>query len=494
MFPPFPTELAEKYSHQLISQLENGAPLNDFNGMFGILVCTQSSSSGGFQTGKSAEDDNAAGEKSNGEVRDEAPGEFTTEEIGDLVVLRAFSGQYKSRWNYDGFVPALVEQDSYDRAVAGNDKEIHELSVAPQDETLEQKTERDKKRIALCNETLSKIYSLYSFTCFDGVARDFDYLQKSIQFESGAEKEKLLPTGTGDCAGPKLLSYAFSHGLKPLSLVEFYWGKPNTHLEHKKFYPPCDQKCRFILPAILGLEILYRDEDIIVVNKPSGLLAVPGRGPDRQDCIVSRLRRLFPETIEQPSVHRLDMDTSGLMVLAFNAQAQRTLSIEFQNGSVQKKYIAVLDGAMVRLGEKAGQDGAIAEFSGAGNKDGTLTGSVDEGRLELPFRLDVDNRPHQIYDPVNGKTGITLWRRLRIWKYKGRDVTSVEFTPLTGRTHQLRLASSDPHGFGLPIVGDNLYGHQDNGQRLLLHSTYISFTHPGTGARLEFTSDPPFKY
>ena len=305
------------------------------------------------------------------------------------------------------------------------------------------------------------------------MVRDFDYLQKEIKFQSGTEKEKLLPTGTGDCCAPKLLSYAFSKNLIPVSMTEFYWGKSNLRCKQGVFYPPCDEKCRLILPSILGLEILYRDDDIIVVNKPSGLLAVPGRGEDKQDCIVSRVRRLFPDTIEQPSVHRLDMDTSGLMVLAFTADAQRKLSMQFEQGKVNKKYIAVLDGALVKLGGR--------------NCPG-------HGRLELKFRLDVDNRPHQIYDPVYGKTGITLWRRLRIWKYRNRDVTSVEFTPLTGRTHQLRLAASDVHGFGIAIVGDNLYGHQDEGQRLLLHSSYISFEHPTTGKRMEFTCEPDFKY
>lgn len=451
MFPPFSTEIAEKYSHEFMTQLKNGSPLSDFNGMFGILVC-------------------ACDDLKKTDAKDDC---IQTALENKYVVLRAFSGQYNSKWNYEGFVPALVEQNQYDKIVAVNDRRIHELSVVPEDETQEEKQNRDAERLRLCNETLSKIYSLYKFTCADGMVRDFDYLQKEIKFQSGTEKEKLLPTGTGDCCAPKLLSYAFSKNLIPVSMTEFYWGKSNLRCKQGVFYPPCDEKCRLILPSILGLEILYRDDDIIVVNKPSGLLAVPGRGKDKQDCIVSRVRRLFPDTIEQPSVHRLDMDTSGLMVLAFTADAQRKLSMQFEQGKVNKKYIAVLDGALVKLGGR---------------------NCPDHGRFELKFRLDVDNRPHQIYDEEFGKLGITEWKRLRIWKLYDRDVTSIEFIPHTGRTHQLRLASSDPHGFGIPIVGDNLYGHQDEGQRLLLHSSYISFEHPTTGKRMEFTCEPDFKY
>ncbi|MBR0155880.1 MAG: RluA family pseudouridine synthase [Treponema sp.] len=451
MFPPFSTEIAEKYSHEFMTQLKNGSPLSDINGMFGILVC-------------------ACDDLKKTDAKDDC---IQTAFENEYVVLRAFSGQYNSKWNYEGFVPALVEQNQYDKIVAVNDRRIHELSVVPEDETQEEKQNRDAERLRLCNETLSKIYSLYKFTCADGMVRDFNYLQKEIKFQSGTEKEKLLPTGTGDCCAPKLLSYAFSKNLIPVSMTEFYWGKSNLRCKQGVFYPPCDEKCRLILPSILGLEILYRDDDIIVVNKPSGLLAVPGRGEDKQDCIVSRVRRLFPDTIEQPSVHRLDMDTSGLMVLAFTADAQRKLSMQFEQGKVNKKYIAVLDGALVKLGGR---------------------NCPDHGRFELKFRLDVDNRPHQIYDEEFGKLGITEWKRLRIWKYRNRDVTSVEFTPLTGRTHQLRLAASDVHGFGIPIVGDNLYGSQEEGQRLLLHSTYISFEHPVTGKRMEFTCEPDFKY
>ena len=219
-----------------------------------------------------------------------------------------------------------------------------------------------------------------------------------------------------------------------------------------------------------------------MVNKQSGVLSVPGRGPEKQDCIVNRLRRIFPNCIEQPSVHRLDMETSGLMVLALNAESQRNLRIQFEKSEVHKKYIAVLDGNLIANGIK------------------------ESGEMELYFRLDVENRPHQIWDSVYGKKAITQWRIIGLEKYsppavegsvlpakgKKHTVTRVEFTPLTGRTHQLRLASADSHGFGIPIIGDTLYGSCKEGERLLLHASYLTFTHPVTGKKMEFICDPPF--
>lgn len=483
MYWPFSTDIAKKYAQDFIDELEKGNSINDFKGMFGILVCQY-----------------------NGQ--DEYQIDSSLEELKDgFIILKAFSGQYNSRWNYLGFVPALVNQDEYDKAVIPNDKEIHRLSQVPSKETQEEKKLRDANRIALCNQTLEKIYSLYKFTCFDFVTRDFKYLSEKIRFNSSNKNLKLLPTGTGDCAAPKLLSYAFSKRLVPISLVEFYWGQANSHFLHKTFYKPCEEKCGLILPELLGLNIVYRDDDIIVVNKPSELLAVPGRGPDKQDCIVNRVRQLFPKCITQPSVHRLDMDTSGLMVLAFTSEAQRFLSMKFEKGLVEKKYIAILDGVIGKgcnfENEYASKlsplnDEEIQSSKTLGDNDckmfSNVSPSQNEGTFELPFRLDIENRPHQIYDKEFGKLGITHWKKLRVWKMNNKNVTSVEFVPITGRTHQLRLASASPLGFGIPIVGDNLYGMQEEGQRLLLHSSYLSFEHPITGKQLEFSCEPDFTY
>ncbi|KGO32915.1 MAG: RluA family pseudouridine synthase [Desulfoprunum sp.] len=206
--------------------------------------------------------------------------------------------------------------------------------------------------------------------------------------------------------------------------------------------------------------VIYRDAALLVVDKPAGLLAVPGRGPDKQDCVVARLRRLVPAMIAQPAVHRLDMATSGLMLLAVTAEAHRRLSRQFEARQVEKRYTALLDGI-------------VAER---------------EGGIRLPFRLDPDNRPCQIHDPVRGKLGITSWRRLAI---EGNR-TRIEFTPLTGRTHQLRVHAAHRLGLGIPIVGDRLYGHGGEGERMMLHASFLALAHPASGAALAFASPAPF--
>lgn len=429
------------------------------------------------------------------------------DENGERVVLRAFSGSLGGKWNIEGFVPPLFDEEKYNAAISINDKKIHELSVAPADETSEEKSARKKLRIKLCNETLRRIYALYKFFCADGIARNFNDIIKeklyasfqheenSAQSENHEKNERdekrtfLIPTGTGDCCAPKLLSYAFEKKLRPFSLEEFYWNGANAqkvndvdNAGNAEFKNPCDEKCGIILPFILGLKIIYRDKNILVVEKPSGLLSVPGRGAEKQDCVVRRMQRLFPKTIAQPSVHRLDMDTSGLMVLAFDSQSHKNLSEQFAFGKVRKKYIAVLDGILQN--EKLG-----------------ITRATKNGRLEIRHRVDIENRPHQIHDDIHGKLAITLWKRERIWNMRdaqgknGRTVTTVCFEPLTGRTHQLRFAAASPLGLNTPIVGDNLYGREETqGGRLLLHASYLSFAHPATGEQMEFFSKPEFEY
>lgn len=209
-----------------------------------------------------------------------------------------------------------------------------------------------------------------------------------------------------------------------------------------------------------GLEIIYHDGTLVVINKPGGLLSVPGRGPDKQDCVAARLRALFPDMPVQPAVHRLDLYTSGLMVFAMTVAAHRTLSRYFAERMVDKGYTAMVAGH--------------------------ITGEC--GEIHLPFRLDPDNRPRQIHDPEHGKMGITLWRKIR----DEGELTRISFTPLTGRTHQLRVHAAHPLGLGAPIVGDSLYGNGRDGERMLLHATWLRFLHPRDNKPVEFQSDPPF--
>jgi tRNA pseudouridine32 synthase/23S rRNA pseudouridine746 synthase len=205
------------------------------------------------------------------------------------------------------------------------------------------------------------------------------------------------------------------------------------------------------------LTIVLEGSRFVVVNKPSGMLSVPGKGPEKQDCVASRVRAMFPRATGPLVVHRLDMETSGLLVLGLDEGAQRELSGQFERRETEKKYIALLEGSVAR----------------------------DEGEVSLPLRLDVDRRPYQIVDHVQGREAVTRYRVLS----REIDRTRVEFVPLTGRTHQLRVHAAA--GLGCPIVGDVLYGG-DSGERLMLHACRLAFVDPGTGRRVEVESPAPF--
>ncbi|WP_435892563.1 RluA family pseudouridine synthase [Oceaniferula spumae] len=208
------------------------------------------------------------------------------------------------------------------------------------------------------------------------------------------------------------------------------------------------------------LEILHTDDCFVVVNKEAGMLSVPGRGPEKIDSVAHRVRQMFPDCIEQPAAHRLDMDTSGLMVVALTAEAHRELSRQFHERETEKRYVALLEGVL----------------------------EADSGTIELPFRLDVDNRPIQIYDEVHGKMGTTHWEKIGI----ENGLTRISFTPVTGRTHQLRLHAAHEKGLGIPIVGDPFYGNGTGPGQMKLHACELTFSHPVTGQRMTFVSEPAF--
>ncbi len=393
---------------------------------------------------------------------------------GQPVVLRAFSGQYNGEWLADGWVPPILDVAEFHRLSDPVDREIKTL-----DRLIAEQKNPDliQRRKALSQDLMKQIHALYLLTNFRGETKPMTEV-----FRSG------IPTGAGDCCAPKLLNYAALNGLLPLGLSEFYWGRENRSgtRKHGEFYAACAEKCQPILGFMLcgagerksgrqegwemrqpqstiqtsTLPIIHCDDEFVVVVKPSGLLAVPGRGEENQDCVVAWIKALYPNCIEQPAVHRLDMDTSGLMVLALTADMHRELSLQFHDRKTEKRYIALLDGVV----------------------------TDDEGIIELPFRLDVENRPHQIYDPVDGKTGITHWKKLSV----ENGQTRVEFRPVTGRTHQLRVHAASEHGLGVPILGDRLYGSGTAPGQLKLHASFLSFIHPRTNERLEFRSAPPF--
>ncbi|MCR4953941.1 MAG: RluA family pseudouridine synthase [Treponema sp.] len=492
MFPPFPQEIARSYIINTIARLEDG-----FSTSGSQKDCTSNKSEAAstdrtsyFKLERLTKESEER--KGQGIMLGCLVGwDKTTKERVVLLAVSGISVQLKVQNGTDLahadhsfiqngtkyiIVPPLATEKEISAALLAHDKKIHELTYKINElpKNAPERLQLEHERTLLTDESLQKVFNLYEFTRFDGKKIT---LQQIIKEHGG----KLPPTGTGDCCAPKLLSYAFEHGLEIVSMDEVFYGKDTPNKKNGLSYPPCDERCGYILPSILGIEILYRDSQIVVVNKSSGLLSVPGRGENKQDCVVNRIKSLFPDCIEQPSVHRLDMETSGILVLAFTEQAHKNLNMQFEKGLVHKKYEALLDGVL----EKA--DGLNVPHNGE-----------KEGIMKLKFRLDVENRPHQIYDEINGKEGITEWQKMGTEYFvnpitgKKKKSTRITFIPHTGRTHQLRLASSDFHGFNMPIIGDSLYGTLEEGERLMLHAKEITFFHPTSGEPMHFTCKPPF--
>ena len=289
--------------------------------------------------------------------------------------------------------------------------------------------------------------------------------------------QKTPPAGAGECAAPKLLQYAYRNGWQPLAMAEFWWGdSPKNEIRrHGYYYPACKGKCGPILKHMLRglqveenpletgvhrdmeLEIVYEDEWLLVVNKPAGMLSVPGKSD--LDSVYHRVRRMYPEATGPMIVHRLDMATSGLMLIAKTKEVHQNLQAQFKDRKVCKQYVAWLDGIV----------------------------EEEEGYIELPLRPDPEDRPRQVVDAEHGKPAETDHRVLRY--DSGR--TLVCFIPREGRTHQLRVHSAHPLGLNAPIVGDELYGKKAD--RLYLHAEYLSFQHPVSGTYMEVEKESGFE-
>lgn len=366
-------------------------------------------------------------------------------------VIKAFSGQVDGAWDIPGWAPPCLDEDAFNAVVDRYDRDIHVLT-----ERIGKGEPLEEERKKLSRKCQDEVFSLYRFFCLDGEVRTM-----SDAFFT------LPPSGSGECCAPKLLSFAFAHGWKPVSMAEFFYGKGNASetRENGNFYPPCQERCRPLVRMMCGLDVVYADDVIAVVNKSAGMLSVPGNGEDKQDCVVNRLKRLFPRSIFQPSVHRLDMDTSGLLVYGLTKEAQASLSVQFATRTIRKGYEAVLDGIL----------------------------KGDQGVVDFAIRPDWANRPYQMYDPDGGKRAVTRYEKIGTYTLSpGRVVTRVLFFPETGRTHQIRVHSAFPQGLGIPIVGDRLYGERRERERLMLHAGYLEFTHPVTGERMEFREKAPF--
>lgn len=288
--------------------------------------------------------------------------------------------------------------------------------------------------------------------------------------------QQVPPAGAGECAAPKLLQYAYLHQLYPLAMAEFWWGNsPITEIRKQgNFYPACKGKCAPILAFMLqGLEveenplikdkhaewspeIIYEDADLLVVNKPAGMLSVPGKEPGRS--LIDRIQDLYPDSQEWMAVHRLDMATSGLLLLAKNKAVYQHLQAQFKNKIVQKRYVAWLDGIV----------------------------SSTNGMISLPLSPDWMNRPRQMVNHTEGKPAQTRYEVLS----RTDTRTRIAFYPLTGRTHQLRVHAASAEGLSTPIVGDELYGTPSD--RLYLHAESLDFIHPRTGIRIHVEKAAPF--
>ncbi|MEH2451852.1 RluA family pseudouridine synthase [Nostoc sp.] len=336
-------------------------------------------------------------------------------------------------------------------------------------------SELKQQRKALSRQLQAQMHATYSLTNFSGRSRSLQKLMPGG-----------FPTGTGDCCAPKLLHYAATHNLKPLAMAEFWWGASSVNQEkiQGEFYGACAERCQPLMGFLLSglkpisipnrdvytisplsptkaeIPIIYEDEWLIAVNKPAGLLSVPGRYRDRQDSVLSRLRHLLADGMALVSVHRLDQETSGILLLARDRQTHRQLSQQFQQRQVYKVYEAILSGAV----------------------------TVDQGTIELPLWADPENRPNQKVDWQHGKPSLT---HFQVMAREG-DYTRVEFTPLTGRTHQLRVHAADVRGLGVTILGDRLYGCCAVTSRLHLHARELRFEHPQLEKSLHLQAITPF--
>ena len=325
------------------------------------------------------------------------------------------------------------------------------------------------QRAAMSAALQEQIFDQYTFLDAAGTDRSLGSIFRDTVFGTP-------PAGAGECAAPKLLQFAYRHGLQPVALAEFWWGEAPVSAirKHGHFYPACRGKCEPILGHMLNglptdpnplldnpgadttIDVVYEDDAILVIDKPADLLSVPGKRI--ADSVQRRIRASYPEATGPLIVHRLDMSTSGLLLLAKTKEAHKLLQRQFFKRSVSKRYIAVLQGRVIG----------------------------DSGTIDLPLRGDLEDRPRQIVCRTHGKSARSHWQVVT----RTDHTTTVHFWPVTGRTHQLRIHAAHPEGLNTPIVGDDLYGQP--GDRLHLHAEQLAFTHPVTRETLSFTAAAPF--
>ena len=384
-------------------------------------------------------------------------GVLVVESAEGLAFLAAYSGLLAGRNDWPYFVPPVYDAQQPDGHFKTTEREI---SLTTHLSPLTSKQ--------MSQELQTWLFHQYQLLNARGEVKDLvDIWQEYYSRPKLRQKYPLPPGGTGDCCAPKLLQYAYQNGLRPVCMAEFWWGQSTKEelRQHLNYYPACRGKCMPILtwmlqgldvdpnPETLGYEhmeipTIYEDNDILVVDKPSGILSVPGRMEDYS--VETVMQQRYPDSIV---AHRLDMGTSGLLIVAKHIEAYHPLQQQFIRHEVKKKYVALL------------------EHTGQGS-----------GIVSLPMRPDPMNRPRQVVDMEHGKRAVT--------RYEFISDHLVALWPETGRTHQLRIHCAHPDGLSNPIVGDELYGTK--GQRLCLHAAEIWFKHPISGEEMHFETTPDF--
>ena len=371
-----------------------------------------------------------------------------------------------------GELEALLNQSRFEKAELRRIRQCQEAQLSKITEEIadfrHHIEELKSRRKAMSEALQERIFRLFVVSNAMGERRDLVEVFRPLG--------TLPPAGAGECCAPRLLNYAYNNSLRPVCMAEFWWGaSPVGEVRHHgHFYPACRSKCKPILDFMLQgldvednalgqpldcdmeLDVVYDDQWLTVLNKPSGMLTVPGKL--LEDSLLTRFQAAHPEAVGPIVVHRLDQETSGLVIFAKDKATHKALQQQFEDHSIKKRYIALLDGHV----------------------------AVNEGVIDLPLLPDVEDRPRQRVDNEHGKPAVTRYQVLE----RSGALTRVAFTPLTGRTHQLRVHASHPLGLNCPIVGDRLYGTAAN--RLMLHAERITFTHPATGNPITLDRPPDF--
>jgi tRNA pseudouridine32 synthase/23S rRNA pseudouridine746 synthase len=375
-----------------------------------------------------------------------------------LTALWAFSGLLDGSNSHPGFVPPVFDLQKNDEYFQQEDAAI---SAMPDGE---EKSQR------------SRALQMWLFRQFNFLNAHGQTMNLCDIFDR--ETCRIPPSGAGECCAPKLLQFAYEHHLQPVCMAEFWLGaSPKGEIRYDgEYYPACQSKCKPILRHMLTgqevdehpllpmmrdaakkMRIIYDDDALLAVFKPAGMLAV--RGNVDAPSVESVIQETYPDVSGPLIVHRLDMDTSGIMIIAKNKEIHKALQIQFYKHEIRKRYVALLDGIVKN----------------------------DKGTISLPLSPDHQDRPRQVVNHEHGKEAITEYEVLE--RKNGR--TLIAFYPITGRTHQLRVHAASHEGLDCPIVGDRLYApsvHSSrltlHNPRLMLHAESIDFTHPVTGERI----------